>query len=257
MQRKKTNGEKICALTAYDTSMAQLLSDCDIDFILVGDSVGMVVCGYPDTVPVTLDIILYHLQNVKRAPIHSLVVADMPFATYSDTKTAWKNAARLMQAGAQMVKMEGGANLADTVGYLSERGIPVCAHIGLSSQMVHHMGGYKIQGREQADAERIFNDAKTLEQAGAQLCLLECIPLELAKKISTQLVIPTIGIGAGPHCDGQILVTYDLLGLTPHKPYKFVKNFLTGQTGGIHAAINAFVSEVRQGDFPTMANSFQ
>jgi 3-methyl-2-oxobutanoate hydroxymethyltransferase len=241
----KTRGEKIACLTAYDASFAALLEQAGIDVVLVGDSLGMVIQGHDSTLPVTVAEMIYHCRNVRRGCHRPFLIVDMPFMSYADPLSALENAARLMREGhAQMVKLEGGAWLRDTIHLLSERGIPVCGHLGLTPQSVHHLGGYCIQGRDHDSAERIYQDALALQAAGALLLVLECVPAPLAARISHALEIPIIGIGAGTDCDGQILVLYDMLNITPgHKP-SFVKDFLA-QTGTIPAALAAYVNAVK------------
>lgn len=256
LYRMKQNAEKITCLTAYDATLAHVLSASGIEILLVGDTLGMTMGGHATTVPVTVDDMVYHTHNVCRADPESLVLVDMPFLSYTDPETALKTAGRLMQAGAQIVKLEGGAWLAANVQRLSEQGIPACVHLGLTPQSVHIFGGYKIQGRDPLQAKDIFDAAVTLQNAGAKLLVLECVPHVLAEKIRDTLAIPVMGIGAGPNCDGQILVTHDMLGLTPGKPLTFVKNFLMGQTEGVQGAIKAFIHQVKSGVFPNLEQSF-
>lgn len=256
LQNLKKKGEKIATLTVYDATFAQLLSTAGIELLLVGDSLGTTTQGHPTTIPVTLNDILYHVRCVQRANPQCVLMADMPFASYSNPQKALENAAQLMQAGAHIVKLEGGAWLTDTVKHLAENGIPTCAHLGLTTQFVHLLGGYKIQGREAEQAQQILDAALQLEKAGVKLLVLECVPYLLAKEITQNLSIPTIGIGAGPYCDGQILVLHDMLGLTAGKPFTFVRDFLTGQQGGVQGAIKTYIRDVKSGDFPTLEQSF-
>jgi 3-methyl-2-oxobutanoate hydroxymethyltransferase len=251
----KAAGEKISVLTSYDASFTKLIESAGIDVILVGDSLGMVIQGQESTLPVTLDEMIYHTRNVARARKYALLVADMPFMSYRSPELALESAGRLMkEGGAQMVKLEGGAIHLQTIRQLSGQGIPVCGHLGLLPQSVHKLGGYRVQGRAEQDAEQILDDALALEEAGIDLLVLECVPDHLAARISRKLAIPVIGIGAGVECDGQVLVLYDMLGINPHPP-RFVENFLhSGRS--IEAAIEAYSSAVKQGDFPTKEHSF-
>ncbi len=254
--QKKIAGEKISALTAYDASFAGVFSDQNVDVLLIGDSLGMVLQGNDSTLPVTIDDICYHTRCVKAGNNGSLIIADMPFMTYSTPESTWINAGKLMQAGANMVKLEGGKWLLESIKGLTQRGIPVCAHLGLTPQSVNVFGGYKVQGREQEQADLMIEEALALEAAGAQLLVVECIPASLAKRLSEALTIPTIGIGAGVHCDGQILVMHDLLGISTGYIPKFSKNYMT-LTGDIHKAIAAYVEEVSSGTFPGPEHSFE
>lgn len=256
LQKLKQNGEKITCLTCYDASFASLLSHAGIEVLLVGDTLGMVIGGHDSTVPVSVADMAYHIACVRRANPLSLILGDMPFMSYCNTQQALANAAELVRAGAEVVKLEGGSWLKPIVAELSEKGIPVCVHLGLTPQSVHMLSGYRIQGREPEQAKIIKDTALELEAAGAKLLVLECVPYSLAQEISLALKIPVLGIGAGPYCDGQILVTPDMLGITQHAPYKFVHNFLLGQTGGIPAAIQEFVQHVKSASFPTLEQSF-
>ncbi len=256
LQNMKADGEKFAVLAAYDATFAHFISEAEVEVILVGDSLGMVVQGHDTTLPVTVEHIAYHTQSVKRGAKRSLIMADMPFMSYADSNSAMKNAAALMQAGAHMVKLEGGAWLADTFRKLSERGIPTCAHLGLTPQSVNKFGGYKVQGRDADHAETILQDACTLEAAGADLLVLECVPTSLAAEITRTLTIPVIGIGAGPFTDAQVLVLYDMLGLTPTRAPKFTKNFLL-ENEDIPAALRAYVLEVKTSQFPADEHSFK
>jgi len=251
----KQQGEKFPVITAYDASFAALIEQAGIEAILVGDSLGNVIQGQGSTVPVTIDEMAYHTQAVRRGNDKSLLIADMPFMTYSTPEQAMDNAALLMQAGAQMVKLEGGAWLAETIRLLGERGIPVCGHLGLTPQSVNKLGGYRVQGRDDDAAATIIADAKLLEKAGLDLLVLECVPTPLADRISSELSIPVIGIGAGPGTDAQVLVIYDMLGLSPRHP-KFTKNFLT-ETNSVLDALKAYADAVRDGSFPQPEHSFK
>jgi len=256
LHKLKATGEKITCLTAYDASFAIILEQAGIDILLVGDSLGMVVQGHESTLPVTLDDMIYHCQQVYRGSQQSLLIVDMPFMSYATPNLALESAARLMREGhAQVVKMEGGAWLAETVHKLTERGIPVCAHLGLIPQSVHQLGGYRIQGRTDHEMERLHNDAITLQAAGASLLIIECVVAELAADITKLLDIPVIGIGAGINCDGQVLVLHDILGITPGKPPSFSKNFLSN-SGSISAAVETFIKAVKTGTFPGPEHSF-
>jgi 3-methyl-2-oxobutanoate hydroxymethyltransferase len=252
--KAKANGEKFVTVSLYDAPMAAMAEKCGVEVVLVGDSLGMTVLGYDSTLPVTMDNMLYHIAAVKRGSKNSLILADLPFMTYGTPEQAMHNAALAMQAGAEMVKIEGGHWLAATIRMLSERGVPVCAHIGLTPQSVHKFGGFRVQGRHQQDALRIIEEAKALEAAGADLLLLECVPAQLAHEITQTVSIPTIGIGAGRSPDAQVLVINDILGLTEHPP-KFSKNFLI-ETGDIPGALRKFVSDVKANIFPEDTHIF-
>ncbi|RHW78041.1 3-methyl-2-oxobutanoate hydroxymethyltransferase [Colwellia sp. RSH04] len=247
--KMKQQGEKISTITAYDASFAKLFDQAGIHAILIGDSLGMVLQGQDDTLPVTIEDMAYHTQCVKRGVTETLIIADMPFMSYSNKEQALNNAAKLMRAGASMVKMEGGAWLNKTITALVERGIPVCAHLGLTPQSVNVFGGFKVQGRDADKAQKMIDDAKALEAAGAQLLVLECIPSDLGKAITAAVTIPTIGIGAGKETDGQILVMHDALGISCSYMPKFSRNFLK-DTGDIKKAIELYISEVSLGNFP-------
>lgn len=253
--RLKQRGEKISCVTSYDASFTRLLEQAGVEVLLVGDSLGMVIQGHESTLPVRMADMIYHTACVARAGRSALRVVDMPFMSYSSVDRALGNAARLMRAGAQMMKLEGGREVADIVRALTEHGIPVCAHLGLTPQSVHQLGGYRVQGRDAESAQRLLEDARLLEQSGASLLVLECIPAGLAGQVSQSLRIPTIGIGAGPDCDGQVLVLYDLLGITPGKRPSFSHNFLE-DCDDIPAALSAFVAAVKAGRFPAPRHSF-
>jgi 3-methyl-2-oxobutanoate hydroxymethyltransferase len=251
----KRTGEKIAVLTCYDASFAALMDRCGLDMILVGDSLGNVLQGHGTTLPVTLDDVAYHTACVSRGNRSSLLAADMPFGTYGTPQSAYEHAVRLMRAGAQMVKLEGGAWLAKTVEFLVERGIPVFAHLGLTPQSVHRLGGFKVQGKRPEDVERLKADALTLQSAGASLLLLEAIPAAVGKEVTEALEIPTIGIGAGPACSGQVLVMHDMLGVFPGKTARFVRNFMDGHSS-IEAAIRAYIEAVKNHSFPAQEHCF-
>jgi 3-methyl-2-oxobutanoate hydroxymethyltransferase len=256
LHKLKQTGEKITCLTAYDASFAYLMEQAGVEIILVGDSLGMVVQGHDSTLPVTVAQMVYHTQLVQRRTERAFLIADMPFMSYATISDALQNAACLMREGqAQMVKLEGGLWLVDTVRALVERGIPVCAHLGLTPQSVHQLGGYRVQGRGETAAQRVLAEAYALQQAGASLLVLECVPSQLAALISKELTIPTIGIGAGVECDGQVLVIYDMLGIHLTKPPSFVKNFLA-TTGSIQDAFAAYVAAVKTRQFPSAEHSF-
>ncbi len=256
----KPAGEKIAVLTAYDASMTKHLEAAGIDVILVGDSLGMVVQGHDSTLPVTVDDMIYHCRMVARARERALLVVDMPYHSYTSAGMAVANARRLVEeGGADMVKLEGAGPVLDAIDAILADGIPVCGHLGLLPQSIEELGGYKVQGREQAAADQMVADARALEDAGVSMVVLECIPSALGKRISEAVNIPTIGIGAGPDCDGQVLVLYDLLGLTPGKRPRFSKDFLaeTGKGKGITAAVRAYVEAVKSGQFPGPEHGFQ
>ena len=255
LKAMRERGEKIAVLTCYDASFARTLDAAGTEVLLVGDSLGMVIQGHPSTLPVKLAEMTYHTRCVATGSERALIVADLPFGSYQpSTAHAFSAAARLMAAGAHMVKLEGGAPMLETVTFLTRRGIPVCAHLGLLPQSVNQLGGYRVQGREADAAERLVADARALEAAGAGLLVLEMVPAALAKIVTESVRIPTIGIGAGADCAGQVLVLYDMLGLYPRAP-KFSKNFLAGQDG-IEAAVRAYVAAVKDGSFPAAEHSF-
>lgn len=256
LRKMKAAKEKIAVLTAYDASFSHALEEAGVEVILVGDSLGMVVQGQESTLPVTVDNMIYHTANVVRGSDKAFIVADMPFMSYANAEQAIANAARLMaEGGAQMVKLEGGAIIADTIAQLTARGIPVCAHLGLLPQSVHRLGGYIVQGREKEAADELLADARKLERAGADMLVLECVPAALAARVTEALTIPVIGIGAGKDCDGQVLVLYDMLGLTPGRRPRFSHDFLA-DTGAIQAAISQYVQDVKSGEFPTPEQQF-
>lgn len=259
LQRMKEKGEKFAALTAYDACFAEMISGAGIEVILVGDSLGMVLQGHDSTLPVTMDDIVYHMRCVQAGNRGALIMADLPFMSYGHERQALENAAALMRTGAHVVKLEGGAWLADTTSKLAERGIPVCAHMGLTPQSINRLGGYRVQGRDPAKAQTMIDEALVLQDAGASILLVECVPVPLAAELGAALAIPVIGIGAGPRVDGQIMVMHDLLGITPPsiKPPKFVKNFLPESTDGIRGAFVAYREAVKSGAFPAPEHCFQ
>ena len=256
LQSMRGKDEKIAVLTCYDASFAALLEAQGVDVLLVGDSLGMVLQGHETTLPVSLNDMVYHTACVARGAKQAFIIGDMPFGTFQvSPQETFAHAARLMAAGAQMVKLEGGAEMAETVEFPTGRGIPVCGHIGLTPQSVHQLGGYRVQGKKSADAQKLLEEAAALEQAGAGMIVLEAIPALLAAEITAQLTIPTIGIGAGAACSGQVLVLYDMLDIYPGKKARFVKNFLLG-AGSIAAAVKNYVAEVKAGSFPAAEHSF-
>jgi len=255
LQAMRDAGEKIAMLTCYDASFAALLDLAGLDTVLIGDSLGNVLQGHATTLPVTLADIAYHTACVARGNTTALVVADLPFGTYGTPQEAFNNSATLLRAGAQMVKLEGGAWLAETVRFLVERAVPVCAHIGLTPQSVHAFGGFKVQGKTDAGAAQLLHDARTLEAAGAQLFVIEGVPSAVGTAVTEQLKVPVIGIGTGPKCSGQVLVLHDMLGIFPGKRPRFVKNFMEGQPS-IQAAVEAFVRAVKDGSFPGPEHEF-
>lgn len=254
LEKMKAAGEKFVCITAYDATFSHLVSEAGAETILVGDSLGMVLQGHDSTIPVTVDDMAYHTACVCRGEPRSLVIADMPFMSYATPEDAMVNATRLMQAGAQMVKMEGGTWLSETISNLVERGIPVCAHLGLTPQSVNTFGGFKVQGRTPKEAKSILADAVEIQDAGASLLVLECVPAHLATDISDKLDIPVIGIGAGPGTDAQVLVMHDLLGLSQHTA-RFVENFMEGQDT-IPAGLKAFVDAVKSGQYPREEHTY-
>jgi 3-methyl-2-oxobutanoate hydroxymethyltransferase len=253
----RSAGQKIACLTAYDASFAALVDAAGTDVVLVGDSVGMVIQGYDTTVPVTMDQMVYHCQAVSRGLSRAFLMVDMPFMSYPSREVALANAVRLMQeGGARMVKLESGSAQVDIVGFLAHHDIAVCAHLGLRPQSVHKTGGFRVQGREQAAAERMIDEAQALEAAGADMLLLECIPAALGKQVTEAVHVPVIGIGAGPDTDGQILVLYDILDLTLGRKPRFVRNFMEGAATPL-AAIEAYVKAVHDRSYPAAEHCFQ
>ena len=250
LHKMKRQKEKFTCLTAYDYCSAYSVSSNGVEVILVGDSLGMVIQGHDSSLPVTVDDVAYHMRCVKRGNQGSFLMADMPFMSYHDHSQTLENCAVLMREGAQMVKLEGGGWLADFTRLLVQHGIPVCAHMGLTPQSVNHLGGYRVQGRNPEQAQEMIDEALILQEAGADIVLLECVPTDLGAQITDALDIPVIGIGAGPDTDAQIMVWHDLLGLYPGRPAKFVKNFLAGESDGVQGAIASYVSAVKRGHFP-------
>lgn len=256
LNRMKADGEKIASITAYDASFATLVDDAGIELVLVGDSLGMVIQGHDTTVPVTLNDIIYHCKAVAKGMYRPFLMADMPFMTYASKEQALENAVRLMQeGGAKMVKLEGGAGQVDIVEFLANHDIAVCAHLGLKPQSVHKVGGFRVQGREEAQAEQMMRDALALEGAGADIVLLECIPAKLGAEITKALHVPVIGIGAGPDTDGQILVLYDVLDITAGRKPKFSKNFMEGQSSALDA-VKAYTQAVKSQAYPGPEHCF-
>lgn len=259
LRELKQRGEKIAVVTAYDASFTQHVEQAGVEVILVGDSLGMVVQGHDTTIPVTVDEMVYHTNLVSRARKKSLLIADLPYRSYLSKEQALENALRLMnESGADMIKLEGGGEFVAIAGHLIQHGIPVCGHLGLLPQSVEELGGYKVQGREQSAANKMIEDAQALAKVGVEMIVLECIPQQLAKRLQNEVGIITIGIGAGPDCSGQVLVLYDLLGITPGKRPKFSKDFLVGLEGekSITDAIKAYVVAVKNLDFPAEEHSF-
>lgn len=252
----KSKGEAFSVLTAYDATFAHVISEAGVDVILIGDSLGMVLQGNDSTLPVTMDDMCYHVRSVARGNQGALIMADMPFMSYGTQADALDNAARLMRAGAHMVKLEGTDWMAETITALSERGVPVCAHLGLTPQFVNKFGGYKVQGREDKAAEQMIDHACQLEAAGADVILLECVPAPLAARLTRAVKAPVIGIGAGADTDGQVLVMHDMLGITPGRKPRFVKNFLA-EADSVQGAIAAYVAAVKNRSFPGEEHSFK
>ncbi|HEY4646929.1 MAG TPA: 3-methyl-2-oxobutanoate hydroxymethyltransferase [Steroidobacteraceae bacterium] len=256
LQKMKAEGEKIACLTCYDASFAVLLDDAEVDVVLVGDSLGMVIQGHDTTVPVTMEHVIYHSTVVARGLYRPFLIADMPFMSYSSKEQALQNAVRLMQeGGAKMVKLEGGAGQIDIVEFLAGHDIAVCAHLGLKPQSVHKIGGFHVQGRDDAEAERMLKDARALESAGADILLLECIPSKLGALITHEIGVPVIGIGAGPEVDGQILVLYDILDVTAGRKPRFTRNFMEGAGSPLQAVKN-YVQAVKNRSYPAPEHCF-
>lgn len=256
LQKMAQEGDHITMLTCTDASFAALLDAAGVDTFLVGDSLGMVVQGHDSTLPVTMEDMVYHTRCVAKKTQRALVIGDMPFGSYQKSpEQAFENAARLMSAGAQMIKLEGGEVMAETVAFVVRRGIPVCGHVGLTPQSVHALGGYRIQGKTEDAAQALIRSGKALQDAGASLMVVELVPAQVGKALSDALDIPVMGIGAGVHCDGQILNLYDMLDIYPGKKPRFVKNFMQG-AGSIQQAVANFVAEVKAGTFPGPEHSF-
>lgn len=256
LQKLAQDGGRIAMLTCYDASFASLLDHAGVDTLLIGDSLGNVIQGHDSTLPVAIEDMVYHTRCVARGAKRAFIVADMPFGSYQISPAqAFENAAKLMAAGAQMVKLEGGAVMVDTVEFLVARGIPVCGHLGLTPQSVHQLGGYRVQGREEAAARQLVADAEALSAAGAGMIVLEAVPAKLAAETTRRATALTIGIGAGVDCDGQVLVLHDMLDVYPGKKAKFVRNFMAG-AGSIQEAVAAYVQQVKAKEFPGPEHSF-
>jgi len=255
LRELKRQQKRFACITSYDASFAGLACAAGIETILIGDSLGMVLQGHDSTLPVTVDDICYHVRCVRRGATTAMIIADMPFMSYASPEAAFENAGKLMRAGAHMVKLEGGEWLVDTIRQLELRGAPVCAHLGLTPQSVNSFGGYVVQGRSNEQADKILADAKALDDAGASLLVLECVPAALAEQITKAVSMPVIGIGAGAGTDGQVLVMHDLLGMSP-RPARFVRNFLEGSSG-IEDAFRRFGDAVRDGSFPQPEHCFE
>jgi len=256
LRRMKEQGEKIASITCYDASYAALVDEAGTDVVLVGDSLGMVIQGHDTTVPVTLEHVIYHCRAVAKGLYRPFLMADMPFMTYTSQEQALQNAVRLMQeGGAKMVKLEGGAGQVEIVEFLAKHDIPLCAHLGLKPQSVHKTGGFRVQGREDAAAEQMKRDARALQDAGADVVLLECIPAALGAEITRELHVPVIGIGAGPDTDGQILVLYDVLDITPGRKPRFVKNYMAGHDSPLEA-VRSYVAAVKSREYPAPEHCF-
>ena len=256
LNKMKQAGEKIAMLTCYEASFAGLMSDAGVDMLLVGDSLGMTVQGHDSTLPVTLADMVYHTRAVARGNKNAMIVTDLSFGSFQQNKEqAFAAAVELMQAGAHMVKLEGGVWMAETTEFLQMRGIPVCAHIGLTPQSVNAFGGYKVQGKGDVAAQALLADAQAHADAGVALVLMECVPAALAAEVTRSISCPTIGIGAGVDCDGQVLVMHDMLGVFPGKTARFVRNFMQGQDS-IQAAVSAYVNAVKKSEFPAAEHQF-
>lgn len=257
LARMKAEGEKIACLTAYDASFAALEDRAGVDVVLAGDSLGMVIQGADTTVPVTVDAMVYHSRAAAAGLYRPFLIADLPFLSYATKHQALETSRRLMQEGAaQMVKFEGGEIQAEIVEHLSARGVPVCGHIGLQPQLIHKMGSFRVQGREEEAAEAMIRDARILEEAGADMLLLECVPSVLGAEITANADVPVIGIGAGPDTDGQILVIYDILGISPGRKPRFVKDFMQ-EAGDVEGAVKAYVNAVKSGSYPAPEHGFK
>jgi 3-methyl-2-oxobutanoate hydroxymethyltransferase len=256
LQKMAQDGAKIAMLTCYDASFAAVLEEAGVESLLIGDSLGNVLQGHESTLPVTLRDIVYHTQCVARGSKRAFIIGDMPFGTFQvSPEDTLRNAAGIMAAGAHMVKIEGGRPMLDTIEFLTDRGIPVCGHLGLTPQSVHALGGYRVQGRGENEAQRLLREAKELQQAGAGMIVLEAIPAALARDVTAALTIPTIGIGAGVDCSGQVLVLHDMLDVYPGKKAKFVKNYMRSG-GSIQGAVELYVKEVKAKSFPGPEHSF-
>jgi 3-methyl-2-oxobutanoate hydroxymethyltransferase len=256
LQRRAREGERLAMLTCYDASFARISDEAGVDMLLIGDSLGMVIQGHDSTLAVTLDQVAYHVECVVRGSAKALVIADMPFGSFQESpQQAFRSCARVMAAGAQMVKLEGGATMVETTRFLVERGVPVCAHIGLTPQSVNTLGGYRVQGKTDDSAAQLVADARGLEAAGAGIVLMEAMPGAVARRVTEALAVPTIGIGAGPDVSGQVLVVYDMLDIYPGRKARFVKNFMEGQPT-VKAGIEAYVKAVKDRTFPAPEHCF-
>jgi len=256
LQKLRTDGVKIAMLTCYDSSFAALIEQAGVECLLVGDSLGMVLQGHDSTLPVTLEDMAYHTACVARGSRSAFVIADLPFGSYQESREqAYRSAARLMASGAHMVKLEGGAEFALSAGFLARRGIPVCGHLGLTPQSVHQLGGYRVQGKTADAGDQLLADALALQEAGVGMIVLEAIPAELARRVTTELYVPTIGIGAGADCSGQVLVLHDMLDVFPGRRAKFVRNFMLGASS-VADAVAAYVRAVKDGSFPAAEHCF-
>ena len=256
LHRMRTEGTRIAMLTCYDASFAALLEGAGIESLLVGDSLGNVLQGHDSTLPVTMEHMVYHTSCVARGSKTAFIVADMPFGSFQESKEqAYRNAAQLMAAGAHMVKLEGGTEFARTVRFISRRGIPVCAHLGLTPQSVHQLGGYRVQARDSDAEQLLLSDAKALQDAGAEMLVLEAIPAKLAAQVTAETELITIGIGAGTDCSGQVLVVHDMLDIFPGRKARFVRNFMNGASSAANA-VERYVRAVKDGSFPAPEHSF-
>ncbi len=259
LQKYKKDGKKFSCLTCYDAMFSKMMENAKIDTILIGDSLGMVVQGHSSTVPVTVEQMVYHTQNIARSNNYALILADLPFMSYTNVSDAVKNARKLMQAGAHVVKLEGGAELCEIVQTLAHAGTPTCVHLGLTPQSVNIFGGYKVQGKTESQAEKLLADAKAVVEAGASILVLEVIPSELSKKVTKSVNVPVIGIGAGADTDGQVLVMHDMLGVTHGRVPRFVHDFLTDErnaNGSIQGAFELFHQSVQEGSYPQECHQF-
>lgn len=252
----KSRGEAFSCLTCYDATFAGAMARAGVEVILIGDSLGMVLQGHDSTLPVTTDDMAYHTAAVARGNRQSLIMADMPFMSYATVAETLTNAATLMRAGAHLVKLEGGAWLCERVTQLAQGGIPSCVHLGLTPQSVNVLGGYRVQGRGEASSSQLIEDACAVVAAGAALILLECVPTDVAKRVQAAVDVPVIGIGAGPHCDGQVLVLHDMLGIHHAKPARFVKDFLQAGDGSIEGAFRCYIEQVKSGAYPAPEHAF-
>jgi 3-methyl-2-oxobutanoate hydroxymethyltransferase len=256
LQKMAQEGNKITMLTCYDASFAALIEEAGVESLLIGDSLGMVLQGHESTLPVTLRDVVYHTACVARGAKRAFIIGDMPFGTFQvSPQEAFRNAADIMAAGAHMVKIEGGTPMLPTIEFLTQRGIPVCGHLGLTPQSVHQLGGYRVQGRGEGAAQRLVEEAKLLDQSGAGMIVLEAIPSAVAREVTAAVRVPTIGIGAGADCSGQVLVLHDMLDVYPGKKAKFVKNFMRAGSS-IQGAVEAYVREVKAKTYPGPDHSF-